>query len=86
MAWPNLGWVDGICPWTHPIRVPGIMLEYIWSTRSAGGTQATKGNLAWANGDTTGYGGHADFINGYVSNLDDSRAVFVFDHAEIDVS
>jgi hypothetical protein len=25
-----------------------------------------KGNLAWANGDTTGYGGHGDFINGYV--------------------
>ena len=24
-----------------------------------------KGHLAWANGDTTGYGLHADFLNGW---------------------
>ena len=55
----------GQCPWTHPIRIPQIMLEYTWKPSAWAPGVATKGKLIWANGDTTGYGVHADFINGW---------------------
>jgi len=60
---------QGPCPWSHPIRLPQIMLEYTWSPSAWAPGVPTKGKLAWANGDTTGYGLHADFINGYVHSL-----------------
>jgi hypothetical protein len=53
----------GQCPWSHPVRLPQIMLEYTFKP-SAWHGGPTRGNLVWANGDTTGYGVHADFING----------------------
>lgn len=31
--------------------------------------QNTNGHLAWANGDTTGYGLHADFLNGWDTDI-----------------
>jgi hypothetical protein len=57
---------QGQCPWDHPIRIPSIMLEYTFRPSDWAPGEATKGKLVWANGDTTGYGLHADFINGYV--------------------
>jgi hypothetical protein len=57
---------QGQCPWTHPVRIPQIMLEYTWLPAAWAPNTPTKGHLVWANGDTTGFGIHADFINGYV--------------------
>ena len=54
----------GQCPWDHPVKMPQIMLEYTFSPSSWASGQTIAGNLAWANGDTTGYGAHADFANG----------------------
>jgi len=54
----------GQCPWTHPVRIPQIMLEFTFNPAAWAPGVATKGHLAWANGDTTGYGVHADFTNG----------------------
>jgi len=54
----------GNCPWTHPIRIPQVMTEFTYYTSSWAPGQALKGNVAWANGDTTGFGVHADFVNG----------------------
>ena len=66
MSYPvSSGATWGSCPWTHPIRLPSIMLEYYFSTSQWAPGQPLKGNLAWANGDTTGYGAHADFTNGW---------------------
>jgi len=59
----------GQCPWTHPIRIPQIMLEFTWNPSAWAPGIPTKGHLAWANGDTTGYGVHADFTNGYDFSL-----------------
>ncbi|KAJ9118014.1 hypothetical protein QFC24_006286 [Naganishia onofrii] len=59
---------DGPCPATHPIRLPSILLEYTYHPESFPAItkgQKLKGRLAWANGDTTGYGLHADFLNGW---------------------
>ena len=55
---------DGSCPWSHPVRLPQLMLEYTFGPSAWAQGVALAGNLAWANGDTTGYGVHADFTNG----------------------
>ncbi|WVQ70514.1 hypothetical protein IAR50_000033 [Cryptococcus sp. DSM 104548] len=65
MAWPSQDVRDGSCPWSHPVRLPAIQLEYTWYTSYHNPETALKGNLAWANGDTTGYGIHGDFVNGW---------------------
>jgi hypothetical protein len=54
----------GNCPWTHPVRIPQVMTEFTYGTSSWAAGTPLKGNLAWANGDTTGYGVHADFVAG----------------------
>ncbi|WRT70456.1 uncharacterized protein IL334_007454 [Kwoniella shivajii] len=65
MAWPDNGVRSGSCPWSHPVRLPAIQLEYTWMTSNYNPGQALAGNLAWANGDTTGYGVHGDFVEGW---------------------
>lgn len=35
------------------------MLEYTWHAADEHGDEPYKGNVIWANGDTTGYGIHA---------------------------
>lgn len=59
---------EGPCPISHPVRLPSILLEYtyhpeVYPAITKG--QNIKGHLAWANGDTTGFGLHADFMMGW---------------------
>lgn len=74
MSYP-VGWErngdlrNGPCPATHPVRVPTILLEYTWHPEDVAPNQKVKGHLAWANGDTTGAGIHADFIAGWDTNF-----------------
>ncbi|KAJ9116187.1 hypothetical protein QFC20_000867 [Naganishia adeliensis] len=58
---------DGGCPYTHPHKLPTIFFESTWhmSKLPTAKGKPLKGRLAWANGDTTGYGYHADFTNGW---------------------
>lgn len=68
MAYPTHGLRDGPCPASHPIRLPSILLEYTYHPENYPAITKGKnmrGNLAWANGDTTGYGLHADFMMGW---------------------
>lgn len=65
MAYPSQNARDGRCPWTHPIRLPAIQLEYTWRTSYYNPGTVLNGHLAWANGDTTSYGIHGDFVNGW---------------------
>lgn len=66
MSYPMGGSMrDGQCPITHPVRVPTIQLEYTWYPSNYAPGVALAGNLIWANGDTTGYGIHGDFVNGW---------------------
>lgn len=55
----------GPCPWSHPFKIPSVMLEFTWMTNQYKPGEKLKGNLVWANGDMTGYGIHGDFINGW---------------------
>lgn len=85
MAYPTRGLREGPCPASHPVRLPSILLEYtyhpeVYPAITKG--QNMTGHLAWANGDTTGYGLHADFIMGWdreilTKALNDPRCVTI---------
>ncbi|KAJ9091081.1 hypothetical protein QFC19_009255 [Naganishia cerealis] len=68
MAYPTQSIRDGPCPASHPIRLPSILLEVTYHPETFPAITKGKnmrGNLVLANGDTTGYGLHADFIMGW---------------------
>ncbi|KAF2024383.1 hypothetical protein EK21DRAFT_78795 [Setomelanomma holmii] len=68
MAYPNL--IDGgECPEGFDVRLPSLFYETIWNTYAFKGQ---AGQFVWSNGDPTGYGYHADFINGW--NIDTLQA------------
>jgi Domain of unknown function (DUF1996)/WSC domain len=53
----------GVCPPSHPRVLPHLFIEVIYSTNNVG--QEKGGYFVFSNGDTTGYGFHADFLNGW---------------------
>ncbi|KAF2464869.1 uncharacterized protein BDR25DRAFT_306954 [Lindgomyces ingoldianus] len=68
MAWPTAGGTGlDACPDTHKTaRFPSIFIEF-WYDVSAFDGQYSADSSPWvlANGDPTGYGFHADFLNGW---------------------
>lgn len=61
---------SGYCPTTHPFRLISLFYEVIWwgipyKSQIAAGT----GEFVLSNGDATGYGSHADFVNGWNNDL-----------------
>ncbi|TGZ76601.1 hypothetical protein EX30DRAFT_289100, partial [Ascodesmis nigricans] len=66
MAYPSL--VEaGECPEGYPIRLPTLLYEVTWNTWPL--VQKGNGRLVLATGDPTGYGWHADFMNGWDTSL-----------------
>lgn len=65
MAYPDLV-DDGKCPEGFEQRLVSLMYETIWNTNAYKGDD---GEFVWANGDPTGYGYHADFINGWEDDV-----------------
>ncbi|KAM0191353.1 hypothetical protein ACHAPA_002138 [Fusarium lateritium] len=61
VAFPDLV-MTGTCPEDYPVRLPSLMYEVIWNTAAF---SDRNGRFVFANGDTTGYGYHADFIMGW---------------------
>ncbi|KAF5675651.1 glyoxal oxidase precursor [Fusarium heterosporum] len=61
VAFPDLV-MTGTCPQDYPVRIPSLMYEVIWNTAAF---SDRNGRFVFANGDTTGYGYHADFIMGW---------------------
>ncbi|KAG4437880.1 hypothetical protein IFR05_006640 [Cadophora sp. M221] len=53
----------GMCPSTHPIALLHIGAEFGFDTNALNITDSST--LVFSMGDTTGYGGHADFIQGW---------------------
>ena len=54
---------NGICPPTHPKLFPHLFFEVIYSVNSV--DQSDGGYFVFSTGDTTGYGFHGDFLNGW---------------------
>lgn len=64
MAWPSGGVDGGTCPATHPVHLPMLFYEVIYDVQSF---PYNNNGTTWvfAQGDTTGYGFHGDFVNGW---------------------
>jgi hypothetical protein len=62
MAFPAIGdYNTGICPSSHPKAIFSLFLEFFYDTSPYPDYE----NLVYAMGDLTGYGLHADFVNGW---------------------
>ena len=64
---------NGPCPTSHPVRIIGIFYE-VWFNVVPFNKLNDGGRFVLANGDPTGYGLHADFMNGWDNSVL-SRAV-----------
>ncbi|KAJ3526946.1 hypothetical protein NM208_g10945 [Fusarium decemcellulare] len=58
---------NGICPPTHPRQLPHLFLEVIYGVNNI--QKSKGGKFVFAQGDTTGYGFHGDFLNGWNMNV-----------------
>jgi hypothetical protein len=67
MAWPSGGVDGGDCPASHPVHLVSLFYEFIFKVNGFKFNGGSDPSFVWANGDTTGYGLHADFINGWPS-------------------
>ncbi|KAL5608539.1 hypothetical protein FOBRF1_009036 [Fusarium oxysporum] len=54
---------NGICPPTHPRQLPHLFFEVIYGVNNI--DKSKGGRFVFANGDTTGYAFHGDFLNGW---------------------
>ncbi|TLD18688.1 WSC domain-containing protein [Venturia nashicola] len=61
VAYPNFV-QSGECPKGFPIRFPTLLFEVIFNTQA---NKAKDGQYVFSNGDTTGFGNHGDFYNGW---------------------
>ncbi|KAF2763010.1 hypothetical protein EJ05DRAFT_506654 [Pseudovirgaria hyperparasitica] len=62
MAYPALGDYNiGVCPESHPVGIFSVFFEFFYDTNAV----RDFNRYVYAMGDTTGYGLHGDFINGW---------------------
>ncbi|KAF4457032.1 hypothetical protein F53441_947 [Fusarium austroafricanum] len=54
---------NGVCPPTHPRQLPHLFFEVIYGVNNI--DKSKGGRFVFANGDTTGYAFHGDFLNGW---------------------
>ncbi len=59
----------GDCPNSHPVRIPGLFYEHLYSVDQFPHGDTTRQPFLWSNGDPTGYGLHGDFVSGWVCNF-----------------
>ncbi|KAL1887599.1 hypothetical protein Sste5346_010100 [Sporothrix stenoceras] len=66
---PNDVGSNGVCPTSHPVKIPQLMLETIWDTRAfnkkelwpADGSQP----FIWSTNDEKGFSQHGDYVFGW---------------------
>ncbi|KAI0002802.1 hypothetical protein F4779DRAFT_602823 [Xylariaceae sp. FL0662B] len=72
VSYPETGTFEsgGSCPSTHPVKLPQLMLETVWDTRSFNNPadwpdDPNEQPFVWATGDKSGYSTHADYMFGW---------------------
>jgi len=65
MAWPSGGVDGGECPTSHPVHLVSLFYEFIYEVQNFPFNNGSDPTWVFANGDASGYGLHADFINGW---------------------
>eukprot|EP01111_Echinosteliopsis_oligospora_P002287 TRINITY_DN1335_c0_g2_i1.p1 TRINITY_DN1335_c0_g2~~TRINITY_DN1335_c0_g2_i1.p1 ORF type:complete len:616 (-),score=180.05 TRINITY_DN1335_c0_g2_i1:6-1853(-) len=68
MSYPIGAPDGGNCPDTHPVRIPGIFFELLFSVADFPHGQGVS-RFVWSNGDVTGNGLHGDFLNGWDATI-----------------
>jgi hypothetical protein len=58
---------NGACPPTHPVQLVHLFYELYYGVSQI--DQTDGGRFVFANGDTTGYGFHGDFLNGWDTSV-----------------
>jgi hypothetical protein len=62
VSYPEIGdYNGGVCPKTHPVALLSIFYEFFFDTSS----YTDYNRFVFANGDTTGFGYHGDFVMGW---------------------
>ncbi|KAJ9114082.1 hypothetical protein QFC22_005902 [Naganishia vaughanmartiniae] len=83
MAWPSGGVDGGTCPSTHPVHLPMLFYEVVYDVQKF---PYNNNGTTWvfAQGDTTGYGFHGDFVNGWPSLINGTNILQqAIDHCEV---
>ena len=70
MEWTTLA--PGVCPESHSKRLPTVFFEALFRP---GGVYQPGDQLYYSFNDTTGYGFHGDFFNGWQDGLIDVSTV-----------
>jgi hypothetical protein len=58
---------NGKCPPSHPVQLVHLFYEIYYSVNAI--DQSDGGRFVFSNGDTTGYGFHGDFLNGWDNSV-----------------
>jgi hypothetical protein len=66
VSYPLGAFNSGKCPPSHPVRLMSLFYEVIWSINDfADKWYSPNHPFVLSSGDTTGYGYHGDFLNGW---------------------
>ncbi|RYP57314.1 hypothetical protein DL769_009559 [Monosporascus sp. CRB-8-3] len=75
VAYPSSGSSDtsvgasGVCPASHPVKIPQVMLEVMWDTRPFNNKDLWPEDgsqpFVWSTGDKDGYSQHGDYVFGW---------------------